>query len=125
MRNAVEKAFKLVALDKEWTGYPRDNTIIPGVNNPQISAIAASPDFASYLQSGVVPSFVSPHYDNDLDTYDGCSASNLGTAIYVSSLSASISQKVDQAIDDGNATCGMVTYTSSTLKVYLSKDYSL
>ncbi len=123
MRNAVDKAFRLVAQDKGWTGYPRDNTIVGSTANPQIAAIAATPDFANYIQPSVVPAGISAHYDNDLDVYNGCSAGSLGTAIYVNNISSSISEKVDQQIDDGNATCGMVTYSGSTLKLYLSKGY--
>lgn len=131
MRNAVDKAFKLVAQDKGWTGYPRDNTVVSGVNNPTIAAIAATADFSNYLQASVIPQGITPSYDNDLDTYNGCSIANGGTAIFMQNINTTVgggtAKLIDEMIDDGNPSCGMVTYrpdyVNGELKLYLSNGY--
>ena len=126
MYNSVDKAFRLVAIDKGWTAWPGDSTLSVG-SNPLITAIAGTADFSNYLQASVVPTGTNFRYDNDLDTYNGCSVSTLGVSVYTASVPRSVAEAVDKSIDDGNLSCGKVTFntTNSEFKIFLSNTPSM
>lgn len=82
--------------------------------NPTISAIiAAQPNFRAYLKNPPTKNGFNTannwFYDNDGDTYGGCSASTAGIGIIIyNPQNDALEQSVDEAMDDGNLSCGMV-----------------
>ncbi len=117
----IEKAFRMYGAEKGWSTWPIDTAVFSGSSNPDVNSIIANVvGFKDYLQplsaaNATGASGTVYLYDNDLDTYTGCSGvSTAGVNIYVDTPPRqSIMQAVDAAIDDGNLSCGKVTYTSS------------
>ena len=127
MYSSVDKAFRLVGSDKGWATWPTDGSFGLGAN-PTLAAIAGTADFSSYLQASVVPTDTNFRYDNDNDTYNGCSVGGLGVSIYTqTTVSRAIAEQVDKSIDDGNLSCGKVTWNTSNseFKIYLSFGQSM
>lgn len=130
MYNAIEKAFKLAAVEQGWTTWPRDSDITGvhnGAANVLVSTLAATANFAPYLQGSVVPEGSEFRYDNDADVYTNCSTETTGVSIYSRSDAAyvipqAVAQIVDDSIDDGDLSCGKVIYdtTREEFKIFLS-----
>ena len=60
-------------------------------------------------------------YDNDLDTYNGCSAATTGVNIYVANVTnTALALAVDKALDDGNLSCGKLRMGGTSLYYSLS-----
>ncbi len=127
-----EKAMRLFATSQGYTSWPTDSTITGGGNPNIASLIASAPGFSNYMQSPPNVAGISSalwRYDNDGDTYNGCSASLAGTSIYVSSFpDTALAQQVDNILDDGDLTCGRMRWggsAGSTLLFSLSNDGTL
>ena len=129
----IDEAMRLYSQKHGLEAWPVDTSpLLTGTSDPNVASIIANPatDFKQYLGSidAVKSSGVSGLaylYDMDNDTYTGCSATMLaGVNILVQGKTPKvIAQYIDDAIDDGNLSCGSVTYVTSTqaLRVNLSK----
>lgn len=125
---ATKKAFLAY---KETTGasswwMDTDATALTGGSNPEIaSIISAQPEFRNFLQNAPNTSGLGTssgwRYDNDGDTYNGCSAATSGVNLAVSAVTnTSLAQSIDAMIDDGNLACGKMRLASSWLLYSLS-----
>ena len=122
----IEKALSLYKHAMGLSSWPIDTDTTywmgpPNGGNPPISAIiAAKPAFREFLPSvSSVPIGTANYYafDNELDTYSGCSNAPSGVNIYIPSVTTAdtpLMQAVDDAIDDGNLACGRVRFTGSS-----------
>lgn len=133
----IEDAFRLFSVREGYATWPKDNDPgLTGAINPNIADIIANPNsnFSKYLpsidaakSSGVTGLWYM--YDNDNDTYGGCSASDTrGVNILVQGkVPQDIAQYIDDTLDDGDLSCGSVTYITSSkyLQINISKDSTL
>ncbi|HET8884032.1 MAG TPA: prepilin-type N-terminal cleavage/methylation domain-containing protein [Candidatus Saccharimonadales bacterium] len=122
----VDKAFHLLAVEQGRSTWWLD-TDLTGAPNPDISALITSTNLKNYLQglsevSGTGDRWA---YDNDGDIYDGCSIGSGGANIYIYTISQELTQSVDNTIDDGNLSCGVVTYNNNNLRYSLSSDQAI
>ncbi len=124
-----EKAVRLVAVDNGYSSWPSDTNIPAGYTASIPNMIAHVPNFNKYMQSAPNIADISAaswRYDNDGNTYDGCSAYGTGVNVYVAGLSdKAMAQRVDDIMDDGNLECGRVRWSSNNLLYNLSKDSSM
>lgn len=59
-------------------------------------------------------------YDNDFNTYGGCSYSSAGVNLAIGGVeNESFAQLLDETLDDGNLACGAFHRLSSTSTTYL------
>jgi prepilin-type N-terminal cleavage/methylation domain-containing protein len=119
----IERALLLYKHSLGLSSWPTDSdaTYWTGTGNPSIaSIIAAQPAFRDFLQSvpaapvGTINVYA---FDNDLDTYNGCSNASSGVNIYINGTTTAdtaLMQAVDDAIDDGNLACGRVRFTGTS-----------
>ncbi len=120
---ATEKALKLFGSDQGITTWWGDSTLT-GTANPTIDSLIVGTGLGAYLKS--VPSSnnnLTWQYDFDNDTYSGCSTASTVVNINIGNVDKqSVAQGVDDALDDGNITCGKVRYstTTQTLRYSLS-----
>lgn len=118
----VAEAFRVWAIKENRTTWWDDNTITSQAGHPPVSLVIQETNLKYYLPS--VPSVqgldsASWVYDNDGDTYDGCSATSSGVNIYLVNFgNQAVAQKVDDQLDDGNLSCGKVRYDSSGRLLY-------
>jgi prepilin-type N-terminal cleavage/methylation domain-containing protein len=111
---AIEKAFHLYKQASGLAAWPSDNdaTYLTGLANPTIAAIiTAQSGFRDFLGVAPVPTGIGTSYafDSDGDTYDGCSTTTSGVNIYVANATNNdLMQAIDNAMDDGNLSCGRV-----------------
>lgn len=114
----VEKAFRLFLVQGGYATWPRDNdSSLTGSGNPPIpNLISSAANFSNYLQSTPSVAGISTgswRYDNDGDTYNGCSAAASGVSILVYNTPQSLAQDVDEILDDDNLTCGNIRWSAS------------
>lgn len=124
-----EKAMRLYVVDQGYATWPIDN-VPTGGGNPNIGNLVSSASgFSAYMQSAPTVSGVSAsdwRYDFDGDAYNGCSASNTGVNVYIGNFSdTAMAQRVDDAVDDGNLSCGSVRLQGSNFLYGLSNDGAL
>jgi prepilin-type N-terminal cleavage/methylation domain-containing protein len=123
----IEKGLRLLATEQGLGAWWIDNTL-NGTPNPTINSLVADTDLKKYMQSlsnstGTENTWI---YDNDGDTYTGCSAASTGGVnIYAYNMDLSVAQLVDNSIDDGNLTCGNVTISGTTLRYNFGRAQSL
>jgi prepilin-type N-terminal cleavage/methylation domain-containing protein len=124
-----EKAMRLYSTSQSWGSWPVDNTIT-GNGNPNVADLVSNaPGFSNYMQSapdvaGINPSYW--RYDNDGDTYGGCSTGGQGTNVFISNFpDTALATQVDEILDDGNTSCGKLRFSGSALVFSLSNDDSL
>lgn len=119
----IEKALLLYKHTLGLSSWPTDNdaTYWTGNANPSFTAIiAAQPSFREFLQSVPLAPIGTGNpyaFDNDLDTYNGCSNASSGVNIYINNATTAdtaVMQAVDDAIDDGNLACGRVRFTGTS-----------
>lgn len=105
-----------------------DATYFTGTANPSIAAIiGAQPTFREFLPVAPVPTGIGVNYafDSDPDTYDGCSAITSGVNIYVpNATNNELMQAVDNAMDDGNLSCGRVRIGGTSFHYNIARSYS-
>lgn len=93
--------------DDAWTSYD---------GKPPLTVVISETGFNDYFQRLPELPGVSPDdwtYDNDLDTYGGCSTSSDGVNIYIFNYNdQSSAQLIDDQLDDGNLGCGRLRYDS-------------
>ena len=129
----IEEALQLYSQKHGLEEWPQDDSpLLTGVANPNIASIIANPntDFKQYLSSidaeasSDIPGLWYM-YDNDGDTRSGCSTTaTTGVNILVQgNVPYDLADYIDDAIDDGNSSCGSVTYDILTreLRVNISK----
>lgn len=124
---ATEKAFRLLAAEQGRTTWWIDSELT-GTGNPTIAQIISSSNLQNYLQNVSVPDGIDLRYDNDGDTYNGCSLSVTGVKLFAYGVSSSLVQSIDSQIDDGNLSCGRVTWSlsdSSAFSYYLSNSQQM
>ncbi len=112
----VEKAMQLYIVEKGYSAWPKDSDLTGSANPTINSIISDTSGFSNYLQSAPNVDGISPslwRYDNDLDTYNGCSVSSNGANIYTTSTPNAFAKEVDKTIDDGDLTCGRVRWYST------------
>lgn len=99
-------------INKWWS----DNTWTSYVGKPPITAVIAQTGLKEYFQRLPELPGISQDdwvYDNDLDTYNGCSTTSSGVNIYIFHYNDQVSaQQIDDGIDDGNLSCGRLRYDS-------------
>ncbi|MFZ1257896.1 MAG: prepilin-type N-terminal cleavage/methylation domain-containing protein [Candidatus Saccharimonas sp.] len=126
---AIEKAmfmYKDAASMSTWI-VDTDATAWTGTANPSISSIIATqPAMRDFMKTAPVAnglgSSTAYAYDNDLDTYNGCSAASSGVNIYVANATnTDLMQAVDSAMDDGNLSCGRVRLVGTSFHYNISR----
>lgn len=123
---ALDKGFRMFAADQGQGTWWVDNNFT-GTSNPTVSSIVNATNLKNYFQKfsdATLASTTSVIYDNDGDTYNGCSTSTGGVNFYLYTMDQGLAQQIDNNIDDGNLSCGQVTY-SGNLRYNISKDQSL
>lgn len=111
---SIEKALNLYKQTVGLDTWPNDSdaTYLTGTSNPSIGAIiTAQPVLRSYLPKAPTVDGIGAsniyQFDNDGDTYNGCSNSTSGVNIYIANATnTALMQAVDDAVDDGNLSCG-------------------
>lgn len=123
----TEKGLRMLATQQGIATWWLDPALT-GTANPTINSLITSTDLKNYLQSlsntsGTEASWI---YDNDGDTYTGCSAaSTAGINIYAYGMDTAIAQSVDDTLDDGDLACGDVTISGTTLRYNIGRTQSL
>lgn len=121
---ATEKAFQAYKISSgASTWWVDTDPVLSGSSsgNPGISAImTAQPEFRNYLSTAPSITGLSASsqwfYDYDNDTYNGCSASTGGVNLGVYNPTAmNVVQALDNAMDDGNLSCGKLRMASDFL----------
>lgn len=118
---ATEKAFhayRAVAGGGSWWR-ESSGTLLQGGDTSISSIISNNSEFRNFLQKAPTTEGLGTsqpwRYDNDGDTYDGCSVSTLGVNIYIENVSnMALVQAIDDGIDDGNLSCGKLRYYSGS-----------
>ena len=113
--NKTEKAFRLKAIADGRSTWWNENAIITSVNDrPPLKSIITETNLKDYLQSEPTVSGLNDAfwvYDNEDDSYDGCSTSSGGVNIVIYKLNnEQVAKLVDETIDDGDLSCGKVLY---------------
>jgi len=121
---ATEKAFNAYKVTSGSGWWLDTDTALTGNTNPSItSIIAAQSEFRNFLQKAPSKGSLNADsewiYDNDGDTYNGCSASTAGISIAIhGSTNSPLMQAIDSAGDDGNLSCGKIRYSSDGWLLY-------
>lgn len=119
---ATEKALRAYMVTSGAGDWWRDTSpVLSGTTggNPDIDEIIDfSPEFRAFLQEEpTTKGLNTPNdwfYDNDGDTYNGCSASTAGVSLILfNPQNTALVQAIDTAIDDGNLACGKVRMSGS------------
>lgn len=128
---AAEKAlnaYKIASGASTWW-IDTDTTLNgSGSGNPSISSIiSANAEFRNFLQTTTTADGLGASggwfYDNDNDSYNGCSASYGGVNLALTNVTnTALAQAIDNAIDDGNLSCGKVHTADSFLFYSIAKD---
>lgn len=115
----VDKAIRLKATDDTISTWWLDNTLT-GTANPTIDSLISTTNLKNYLQTvPTVPgTSLSWRYDNDGETYNGCTLGAVGVNFIIYGANnvsggTSVLQKVDEQIDDGNLACGKFRHSST------------
>lgn len=126
----AEKAFnayKAVTGAGSW--WLDTDSALTGSGNPNISAIISTQaEFRRFLQeaptTGGLGTASQWFYDNDGDIYNGCSASVNGAnlALNGAASSTTLIQAIDDAIDDGNLSCGKLRIGGGYLVYHLGNN---
>ena len=124
--NATEKAFNLYKATGGSSTWWRetDTSLTNGGNNAISSIITNNSGFRNFLKEAPTTDGLGTSsiwaYDNDGDTNNGCHTSS-GVNIYATNATnTELVQAVDDAIDDGNLSCGRVRlYTTGPWLIYL------
>lgn len=119
-----EKAMRLYVASEGLSSWPAESAVSSGGLPAMINNV---PGFSNYMQSapeipGVTGNW---RYDNDGDSYNGCSQWANGVNIYIGSFTdGAMAQRVDDIMDDGNLTCGKMRWTgdANNLLYNLSPD---
>ena len=110
----IEDGFRTYLVTSNMTEFPRD-TDFTGASNPNFAAMAAAnPTFAGFVATdGASGSWT---YDNDKDTRleSTCVANDWAAVNIGINVTPAVAQAVDNAIDDGNLSCGRVRSGSAT-----------
>lgn len=121
----IDKAFRLKATADTASTWWIESTF--GGSNPSIGNIITNTNLKEYIQRvPTIPgSSIIWQYDNDGDTYGGCSTSGVGINILlIDAVSTtnyqSVLQEVDNTLDDGNLNCGKFRFNSGTGDAYWS-----
>ena len=119
---ATEKALNAFRATSGVTGWWIDtDAALSGstAGNPRIDTIiAAQPELQSFLKTQPSKSGLNTSnnwfYDNDGDTYNGCSASTAGASLMIfNPQNTTLVQAIDTAVDDGNLACGKIRMSGS------------
>lgn len=121
MLKSTDKAFRMFGTEQGVSTWWLDNALT-GTGNPTVAQVISATNLKNYLQSASLPDGYVLQYDNDGDTYNGCSVTPQGVKIFSYNIPLSVVQEVDNQIDDGNISCGKVTWSSAdtALSYYLS-----
>jgi prepilin-type N-terminal cleavage/methylation domain-containing protein len=126
---SIDKAFRALAAEKGDSTWPIDDPLT-GVNNPTFDEIIAATTLKNYLQRSPAVAGLATEwaYDNDGDTRStaACDTTWTGVNITISNVPTAVLQQVDNAIDDGNTSCGRLRLgTASRILYALSFDQNL
>ena len=119
---SAEKAFRLYGTEQGRSTWWDDGQITSAGDNPTLTRVINETNFKQYMQNASVPDGWVLNYDNDGDNYNGCSISGAGVKVFSYDVPQSVVQLVDNQVDDGNLSCGKVTWNpaDSALSYYLS-----
>mgnify|MGYP000495305729 CR=1 FL=1 len=119
LRN-VASALQFFARSDALATWPAESSY--GGGNPSIATVIANePTLASSLRAAPSVADIPSNnwrYDNDGDSYDGCSSSGGGINILITGMTTETIQAVDDAVDDGDLACGNVRISGTTILVY-------
>lgn len=108
------KAYKIASGAGNW--WIDTSPELTGNGNPQISSIiSAQAEFRNFLQEAPSADGLGAptgwFYDYDNDTYNGCGTGVGGVNIAIQgATSTNLMQAIDDAMDDGNLSCGKLRY---------------
>lgn len=126
---AADKAFnsyKVITGADTW--WKDTDAVFTGASNPALRTIINTQvDFRNLLQEAPSTAGLNAtgnwFYDNDGDTYNGCSSAVSGVNIaIVTDTNAAILKSIDESIDDGNLNCGKVRVNGPTFLYLLAKN---
>jgi prepilin-type N-terminal cleavage/methylation domain-containing protein len=107
--------------DAQWTGSAGSNPSIANI-------VANNPTFRNFLQNGIQQTGLTGSatdgwfYDSDNDAYIPCTNSTAGVNLALASpQNTELAQAIDNAIDDGNLSCGKL-HMGSTFLLYTLSD---
>jgi prepilin-type N-terminal cleavage/methylation domain-containing protein len=128
---ATEKAlnaYKIATGTTYW--WVDSDAALAGTGNAPISSIiTAQPTFRDFLQKAPTTTGLGASggwfYDNDNDTYDGCSATLNGVNLAIlTPTNTNLMQTIDNMMDDGNLSCGKVRYSGYLLYIIANNSTS-
>ena len=135
---SLEKALKAFASDEQRTTWWEDDTnngkyfpFTPSSGtgeNPLVSDIIQNTNLKDYfegLSATTSSNTTEVKYDNDGNTYDGCSTDSGGVNLYFYAISSKVASEIDSSIDDGNPTCGKVTLLGADMRYNLDNDQNI
>lgn len=116
---ATEKAlnaYKVVSGSSNW--WLETDTALTSGGRKVADIISSKPEFRNFLQKaptieglGTVSQW---EYDNDNDTYGGCTTTASGVNLFVSNITnVAVVQAMDDDIDDGDLSCGRLRLRTS------------
>ena len=126
---AANKAFVLYRTANDFTSWPSDKDALWNgamTGDPSIASIISyNAEFRNSLQKAPstegLNTTMTWMYDNDNDSYNGCSPLGTGVNIKLQNTNnLALITAVDQQIDDGNVSCGKLRMSGSTLLYAIS-----
>ena len=112
---SIDRAFRLKLADDGASAWWTDSSL---GGNPSLTTLITNTNLKDYLSVTATPvgSTGAWFYDNDSDTYGGCSsagAPGVNIVAYGMSSNVAVWTAVDKQIDDGNLSCGKLRYNAS------------
>jgi prepilin-type N-terminal cleavage/methylation domain-containing protein len=123
----VGQSMRAWAIDNKFSSWPTEPITVVGTS--LVSMIQSDPTLQKNLQN--VPSVVGVQtedwfYDNEGDEKTDCTSSYNGVNIVIRFVTnAAVAQGVDNAIDDGNLSCGTVRYVDQRIFYTLSNTQAI
>lgn len=120
----IEKSMRLWAIESGFSTWPIDP--VAGGGLPLSQMINDNPSLRQYMQS--VPAVQGIHtdewfYDNEGDSKTECGGHYNGVNLVIRFVeNAQVAQMVDEAMDDGNITCGKIRYVDQ--RIFYSLSYT-
>ncbi len=117
----VASALQFFVIQDGRTSWPAESEY--GGGNPALSTLISNePTLAGLLPSVPNVDGISANnwrYDNDNNTYNGCSAGVNGVNLVIYNLTTEEIQAIDDAVDDGDLACGKIRISGTTTLGYI------
>ena len=125
---SISKGMRLYAVDNSWSSWPLGNTIDPPATNPSFNRLLSNlPNLGNYISSTMQidnSDITNITYSNSGTTKAACNGNYNGVNVIVLNVSQAVANSVDNIIDDGDNSCGLVRYDSGNSKLIYSLSYT-